>query len=61
MTKTRKDYENYLNGLLNYYDEDHFLWLKAKSLLSQGKLGTATRRHDPIGFNVGFNEFKLEK
>lgn len=61
--KTMKKYEEYLNDL--YYGQDiseegQYEYMKAKKLLRQGKLGTALRKHDPIAFHVGFQEWQGE-
>ena len=62
MRKTRANYEEYLNDL--YYGIDlwedgdgQYSYMKAARLLRQGKLGTALRKHDPIAFDVGFDEW----
>ena len=64
MKKTKKNYERYLNDL--YYNQDivemdevwqFYAYLPAP-LLRKGKLGTCLRRHDPIQFECGFDEWK---
>lgn len=64
--KTKDNYEKYLNDL--YYGQDlwgygisDYTYLNAPRLLIKGKLGTALRKHDPIAFNVGFDEWRPQE
>ena len=60
MTKTRKDYEEYLNEIYSpdeALDVGAYMLPRAKRLLNEGKYGFALRKYDPIAFNVGFNEW----
>jgi hypothetical protein len=54
---TKKDYEDWLNDL-EAPDND----LKSNGgLIPDGaKYGTWMKHHDPIAFNVGFNEYERE-
>jgi len=55
-TKTRKDYENYLNEMSVSYD---MCWFGGKNYFYDGraKYGSSMRKHDPIAFEVGFNDW----
>ena len=60
--KTRADYESHLNETHPYY-EPFMEYLctksrKARRTLEFGGYGFILRKHDPIAFNVGFNEWK---
>lgn len=62
MKLTKKAYEEYLNGQSPEQGDDRWIiggtirmcsmWLK--------EYGTAIRRHDPIGFQVGYEEWVRE-
>jgi hypothetical protein len=58
---TKKMYEEHLNN--NSPEQGSDEWIIGGSIrmgyMWQRKYGTAIRKHDPIGFQVGFNEFKL--
>lgn len=61
MTYTKKDYEEYMNSIYAPGDLallEEYAYLNAKRLLLEGKFGTAIRRHDPILFEVGYNEWR---
>lgn len=62
MKKTRQNYESHLNEMHPYY-EPFMEYLctksrKARTTLDCAGYGTMLRKHDPIAFNVGFNEWK---
>lgn len=40
------------------HGDGQYSYMRAPVLLRQGKLGTALRKHDPIAFNVGFDEWR---
>jgi hypothetical protein len=58
--KSRKQYEEYLNELSPSYSTDE-LWIigdkDRRQYYYPNKWGKAIRKHDPIGFNVGYNEW----
>lgn len=60
MKRTKKQYEEWLNSISPSGDSDEWIiggkWRVIYSW--QNKYGTAIRRHDPIAFEVGYNEFK---
>lgn len=56
MKKTKKEYENYLNEIGLSLDEDYFI-IGGKKRKS-GKYGTMLRKHDPIAFEVGYNDWE---
>lgn len=63
--KTKKEYENFLNGLFTYEDiyfNHPYLLRKgnrgANKLAESGLYGTLLKKFDPIAFNVGFNEWE---
>ena len=60
--KTRANYESHLNEIHPFY-EPFMEYLctksrKARATLDHAGYGTMLRKHDPIAFNVGFNEWK---
>ena len=60
MKKTKKAYENYLNELSPNQGSDNWI-IGGKIRMLQmwtNKFGQATRKFDPIGFNLGYNEWK---
>ena len=61
MKKTKKNYEEYLNDLYSnciILEECPGIYdYLPKPLLERGKLGTCLRKHDPIQFEVGFDEW----
>lgn len=62
MRKTKTKYENYLNDFYLGQDVTYLPQVnpsKGLSLLRQGKLGTWMRKHDPIQFEVGFDEWNM--
>lgn len=60
---TKKAYEEYLDGMSPEQGSEE--WIIGgrirMGLMWRKKYGTAIRKHDPIGFEVGFNEWKREK
>lgn len=58
MKKTKKEYEKYLNEIGLSLDEDHFIIGGKKR---KGKYGTMLRKHDPIAFSVGYNDWRREQ
>lgn len=54
--KTRKQYELFLNDL-GFEDDEEKMIIGGK--LRRGKYGTMMRKYDPIAFEVGFNEWKI--
>lgn len=55
--KTKKDYENYLNEIYtNYIDYPDQFTIGGK-LRRSFNYGSMIRKHDPIGFQVGYNEW----
>ena len=74
MRKTKKAYEEYLNNLYSrgetleltehcWYGNDKTPREKtsARYLASQALYGTCLRKHDPIAFQVGFQDWKISK
>jgi hypothetical protein len=55
--KTRKDYEEYLNEVLEKQDTPQ---LSVKEGTYLQKPGTWMRKHDPVQFQVGFQEWELK-
>ena len=55
MSKTRKDYEEWLN-VLGIPDDD--LKSEGGRIPDRAKYGSWIRRNDPILFNVGYREWK---
>lgn len=58
MKKTKKEYENYLNEIGLSLDEDRFIIGGKKR---NGKYGAMLRKHDPIAFSVGYNDWRREQ
>lgn len=56
MKKTKKNYEEYLNGL--GYEDTEKMIIGGK--MRRGKFGTMMRKHDPIAFEVGYREWSSE-
>jgi hypothetical protein len=60
--KTKKDYEEYLNELSP--EQGSLEWIIGGRIrmgyMWQNKYGKAIRKHDPIGFQAGYNDFKLD-
>jgi hypothetical protein len=52
MKATRKNYEAFLNGLFGFWEG----YIGGK--MRHGNYGSLLRRHDPIAFEVGFNEYR---
>lgn len=60
---TKKDYEEYLNESIkpDYESEEWIIGGKWRNTYYYNRYGTALRKHAPIDFNVGFNEWLREK
>ena len=61
MKKTKKNYEEYLNQNSPSQGSDEWI-IGGKIRMNEmwsNKYGTAIRKHDPIAFEVGYNEWKL--
>ncbi len=59
--KTEQQYIEYLNQLQPDFESDEWI-IGGKNRAQQyyNKYGLATKKFDPIGFNVGYNEWKRE-
>ena len=58
--KTRKAYEEYLNNNSSNDIEQYVIGGKLRSqYYYKNKFGTAIRKYDPIGFEVGYNEWRM--
>lgn len=57
MKKTRKEYENYLNGLSPDGDDERWIIGGKNRYCNRDNWGTMLKRYDKIGFEVGFNEW----
>ena len=60
ITPTKDDYEQYLNRM--EHDRESYIMdgkLQTKYFMN-GKYGTCQRKHDPIAFNVGYNDYCRE-
>lgn len=57
MAKTKKDYERYLNELPASYE---MCWIGGKNIFynQRCKYGSYMRKHDPIAFECGFNDWR---
>jgi len=53
--KTKKQYEEYLNGFCPPYESEEWIIGGKNRNRMYPNFGKATRKHDPIGFEVGFN------
>ena len=57
------EYKQQLNSCAPDYDSE--LWIiggkRREKHASEGRYGDATQKYDPIGFEVGFQEFCREK
>lgn len=59
MAKTKKDYVEFLNGLVIPDKEDERWIIGGKNRCTgRSNYGVMLKRYDPIGFNVGFNEWR---
>jgi len=67
MPKSKKEYEEYLNlisvGREDFYDylAVHCGQLSFNRNCQNQTLGRLIRRYDPIAFETGFNEWRLDK
>ena len=59
--KTKKQYEEHLNQLSPEQGSEEWIigGKIAMSYMWQNKYGSAIRKYDPVGFEVGYQEFKL--
>jgi len=59
ITRNENDYEQYLNESYNpdYESEEWIIGGRNRAMTYFGKYGSAIRRHDPIGFIVGYREW----
>lgn len=57
MKVKRKDYETYLNSMGVPEDDSRS---NGGRIPDKAKYGSWLRKNDPIAFQVGFNEFKLQ-
>ena len=57
MTKTRRNYERHLNEMSVSYE---MCWIGGRNIFydQRCKYGSSMRKHDPIAFEVGFNEWR---
>ena len=61
MKKTRKEYVEFLNGLVDADSEDDRWVIGGKNRYTgRRNYGTMLKRYDPIGFEVGFKEWRNE-
>jgi hypothetical protein len=59
MRKTKKAYEEYLNKMTpDFESEEWIIGGKNRARAYYPRFGAAMRQHDPIGFQVGFNEWE---
>lgn len=58
MKYTKKQYEEYLNELGESLSEEEFVM---GGKMRRGKYGTMQRKHDPIGFELGYHDWKRER
>ena len=62
-TKSQKQYAEHLNELSPSYSDDESWIIGGKDrrpIYYPNRWGDAIRKHDPIGFNVGYNEYLRE-
>ena len=60
--KTKKEYEEYLNDLQIESESDKYIMggkLRMSHALAE-TYGSCLRKHDPIAFEAGFNEWKRQ-
>lgn len=61
MKKTRKEYVEFLNGLVDADPGDDRWIIGGKNRYTgRRNYGTMLKRYDPVGFEVGFNEWRNE-
>ena len=61
--KLKKDYEQHLNDTvhLDYESDEWIIGGKSRAkVYYPDRYGTALRYHDPIAFQVGYNEWKIK-
>jgi len=60
---TKKEYEKFLNELSPPQGSDEWIigGVIRMSAMWLQEYGKAVRKHDPIAFNVGYNEWQLNK
>jgi hypothetical protein len=56
-TKTKQDYEEYLNGIHPTYESEEWIIGGKSRHRMYPNYGKALRLHDPIGFEIGFREW----
>lgn len=63
MRQTKKSYEEYLNE--NSPQQGSSQWIIGGTIrmvhMWQNKYGTSTRKYNPIGFELGYNEWKRKQ
>ncbi len=57
--KTKKAYEQYLNEFCSNYESDEWIIGGKNRNKMYPNYGTAIRKYDPIGFQVGYREFTV--
>jgi hypothetical protein len=57
---SKKAYEEHLNEVGKSLGDDEFI-IGGVMRRNRNKYGELIRKHDPIGFNVGYNDWKREK
>lgn len=61
MKKTKKEYVEFLNGLVDADPGDDRWIIGGKNRYTgRRNYGTMLKRYDPVGFEVGFNEWRNE-
>lgn len=61
MKKTRKEYVEFLNGLVDADPGDDRWIIGGKNRYTgRRNYGTMLKRYDPVGFEVGFKEWRNE-
>ncbi len=56
-SKTKTEYQQYLNEMGDTISDDDWIMGGKKR---KGRYGNALRRHDPIAFEVGYNDWVRE-
>lgn len=55
--KSRKDYEKFLNSISPDRDDEAWIIGGKNRYCGRENYGTMIKRHDPIGFSVGYREW----
>lgn len=55
--KTKKRYEEFLNSIYPSYEPEEWIIGGKNRNRMYPNYGTAIRKHDPIGFSVGYNNY----